>query len=69
VKAGSGLATLGEPDSGGVPAAIAATTRLVEYNDVAGLQALFAAEGAQIAAVIIEPVAGNMGCVPPDRLG
>ncbi|MBK6577590.1 MAG: glutamate-1-semialdehyde 2,1-aminomutase [Sandaracinaceae bacterium] len=66
VKAGSGLATLGEPDSGGVPAAIAATTRLVEYNDVAGLQALFAAEGAQIAAVIIEPVAGNMGCVPPD---
>ena len=66
VKAGSGLATLGEPDSGGVPASIAATTRLVEYNDVAGLTALFAAEGQQIAAVIIEPVAGNMGCVPPD---
>ncbi|MCA9575055.1 MAG: glutamate-1-semialdehyde 2,1-aminomutase [Sandaracinaceae bacterium] len=66
VKAGSGLATLGEPDSGGVPASIAATTRLVEYNDVDGLRALFAAEGAQIAAVIIEPVAGNMGCVPPD---
>lgn len=65
VKAGSGLATLGEPDSAGVPAAIASTTRLVEYNDIEGLRALFAAEGAQIAAVIIEPVAGNMGCVPP----
>lgn len=66
VKAGSGLATLGEPDSSGVPAAIASTTRLVEYNDIEGLRALFAAEGDQIAAVIVEPVAGNMGCVPPE---
>ncbi len=66
VKAGSGLATLGEPDSGGVPAAIASTTRLIEYNDIEGLKQLFEAEGDAIAAVIIEPVAGNMGTVPPD---
>ncbi|MCA9530562.1 MAG: glutamate-1-semialdehyde 2,1-aminomutase [Myxococcales bacterium] len=66
VKAGSGLATFGEPDSAGVPAAIAQTTRLLPYNDAAALEALFEAEGADIAAVIVEPVAGNMGCVPPD---
>ncbi|MEZ4288965.1 MAG: aminotransferase class III-fold pyridoxal phosphate-dependent enzyme, partial [Polyangiales bacterium] len=66
VKAGSGLATLGEPDSAGVPEAIASTTRLVHYNDVDGLKRLFAVDGPNIAAVIVEPVAGNMGCVPPD---
>jgi len=66
VKAGSGAATLGEPDSAGIPASIAQTTALVDYNDIEGLQALFAARGAEIAAVIVEPVAGNMGCVPPD---
>ena len=65
VKAGSGLATLGEPDSAGVPAAIAGTTRLVPHNDLASVEALFKAEGSNIAAVIVEPVAGNMGCVPP----
>lgn len=65
VKAGSGLATLGEPDSAGVPAAIAGTTRLVPHNDLAAVEALFKAEGNNIAAVIVEPVAGNMGCVPP----
>jgi glutamate-1-semialdehyde 2,1-aminomutase len=66
VKGGSGLATLGEPDSAGVPAAIAGTTLLVPYNDGYALQKLFAARGSEIAAVIVEPVAGNMGCIPPD---
>ncbi|KPK50582.1 MAG: glutamate-1-semialdehyde aminotransferase [Myxococcales bacterium SG8_38_1] len=66
VKGGSGLATLGEPDSAGVPAAIAATTLLVPYNDGYALEKLFAERGGEIAAVIIEPVAGNMGCIPPD---
>ncbi len=66
VKAGSGLATLGTPDSGGVPAAIAGTCIVLPYNDVPALEALFAARGAEIAAVIIEPVVGNMGCVPPE---
>jgi glutamate-1-semialdehyde 2,1-aminomutase len=65
VKAGSGLATLGEPDSAGIPAGIAATTLLVHYNDIEGLRHLFSERGSEIAAVIFEPVAGNMGCVPP----
>ncbi|MEM9074717.1 MAG: glutamate-1-semialdehyde 2,1-aminomutase [Myxococcota bacterium] len=65
VKAGSGLATLGEPSSAGVPPAIASTTALMPYNDLAAAKELFAARGSEIAAVIIEPVAGNMGCVPP----
>ena len=65
VKAGSGAATFGAPDSAGVPAAVARTTLTVSYNDAAALEALFMAEGARIAAVIVEPVAGNMGCVPP----
>ncbi len=66
VKGGSGLATLGEPDSAGVPAAIANTTAVVPYNDAYALETLFAERGNEIAAVIFEPVAGNMGCVPPD---
>ncbi|MEM1417637.1 MAG: glutamate-1-semialdehyde 2,1-aminomutase [Myxococcota bacterium] len=66
VKAGSGLATLGEPDSAGIPASIASTTGMVQYNDLAGLEAIFAEQGPRIAAVILEPVAGNMGCVPAD---
>lgn len=66
VKAGSGAATLGEPDSAGVPAAIASTTTVVPYNDIDAARQLFAARGDEIAAFIIEPVAGNMGCVPPD---
>ena len=66
VKGGSGLATLGEPDSAGVPAAIAGTTLLVPYNDAYAVELLFAERGREIAAVIIEPVAGNMGCIPPD---
>ncbi len=65
VKAGSGALTLGVPDSAGVPAAIAAATTTLGYNDLAGLEQCFAALGAEIACVIVEPVAGNMGCVPP----
>lgn len=66
VKGGSGLATLGQPDSAGVPAAIASTTAVVPYNDAYALETLFDERGSEIAGVIIEPVAGNMGCVPPD---
>jgi glutamate-1-semialdehyde 2,1-aminomutase len=66
VKGGSGLATLGKPDSAGIPAAIAQTTLLVPYNDAYALEKVFAERGREIAAVIFEPVAGNMGCIPPD---
>lgn len=65
VRAGSGLATFGNPDSAGVPAGAAADTRVVPFNDLAALEQVFAAEGDRIAAVILEPVVGNMGCVPP----
>lgn len=65
VKAGSGLATLGVPDSAGVPADVARNTLTLPYNDLAAAKELFAREGARIAALIIEPIAGNMGCVPP----
>jgi glutamate-1-semialdehyde 2,1-aminomutase len=65
VKAGSGGATLGIPDSRGVPAALAALTATLEFNDIAGVRELFRRRGAEIAAVIVEPVAGNMGVVPP----
>jgi glutamate-1-semialdehyde 2,1-aminomutase len=64
VKAGSGVATLGLPDSPGVPAALAQNTLTLPFNDVPALEKVFA-EYADIAAVIIEPVVGNMGCVPP----
>ncbi|AKF07321.1 glutamate-1-semialdehyde 2,1-aminomutase [Sandaracinus amylolyticus] len=67
VKAGSGLATFGVPTSAGVPAAIASTCTVLPYNDVTALHELFAARGSEIAAVILEPVVGNMGTVPPDR--
>jgi glutamate-1-semialdehyde 2,1-aminomutase len=63
--AGSGVATLGLPDSPGVTPATVADTLVVSYNDLAGVEALFAARGAEIAAVLVEPVAGNMGVVPP----
>ncbi|HWO12782.1 MAG TPA: glutamate-1-semialdehyde 2,1-aminomutase, partial [Polyangiaceae bacterium] len=66
VKAGSGAATFGAPDSAGVPADMVKHTLSAVYNDVAGLTELFAREGQRIAAVIVEPVAGNMGCVPPE---
>ena len=63
--AGSGVLTLALPDSPGVTKGTTADTLLVEYNDAAALRELFAARGEQIAAVIVEPVAGNMGVVPP----
>jgi glutamate-1-semialdehyde 2,1-aminomutase len=66
VKAGSGLATFGVPDSAGVPESTARTTLTLPFNDAAALAALFAARGGEIAAVIVEPVVGNMGCVPPE---
>jgi glutamate-1-semialdehyde 2,1-aminomutase len=65
VKAGSGGATFGIPDSRGVPAALAALTLTLPFNDAAAVRDLFAARGAEIAAVIVEPVAGNMGVVAP----
>ncbi len=64
VKAGSGMATFGEPDSAGVPAGIAATTVVLPWNDERALRALFSARGNDVAALILEPVVGNMGCVP-----
>jgi glutamate-1-semialdehyde 2,1-aminomutase len=65
VKAGSGGATFSIPDSKGVPAALAAMTLTAPYNDLDAVHALFRAKGDAIAAVIVEPVAGNMGVVPP----
>ena len=65
VKAGSGGATLSIPDSKGVPAALAALTATLEFNDAEGVRDLFRRRGGEIAAVIVEPVAGNMGVVPP----
>ncbi len=65
VKAGSGLATLGIADTAGVPKAFADTTIALPYNSVAALEQAFAEHGARIACVIVEPIAGNMGCVPP----
>jgi len=65
VKAGSGLLTLGIPNCPGVPAAVAANTLTVPFNDAAAVAEVFDAYPGQIAAVIVEPVAGNMGCVPP----
>jgi len=64
VKAGSGVATLGLPDSPGVPASVAANTLTLPYNDPNSLREVFG-KHEDIAAVIIEPVVGNMGCVPP----
>lgn len=65
VKAGSGAITFGVPDSLGVPAELARHTLTVPYNDLDALRAVFNQRGAEIAAVIIEPVAGNMGVIPP----
>ncbi|HWQ71919.1 MAG TPA: glutamate-1-semialdehyde 2,1-aminomutase [Desulfitobacteriaceae bacterium] len=66
IKAGSGALTFGVPDSPGVPAQTASTTISARYNDLAGLREIFAREGEDIAAVILEPVAGNMGVVLPE---
>src|ERR1700693_6395631 len=65
VKAGSGMATLGIADTVGVPEAFAATTIALPFNSVEAVETAFRERGSKIAAVIVEPVAGNMGCVPP----
>ena len=65
VKAGSGALTMGEPDSLGVPASLAQHTITLEYNNIGEVEQLFARSGHEIAAIIVEPVAGNMGLVPP----
>ena len=65
VKAGSGVATLGLPDSPGVPKGFSDTTIALPFNDPEAIEATFRKRGDQIAAVIVEPVVGNMGCVPP----
>ena len=66
VKAGSGALTLGEPDSAGVPSDIAKLTLTLPYNNSEAVEALFQAEGDSIAAIIVEPIAGNMGMVCPE---
>jgi glutamate-1-semialdehyde 2,1-aminomutase len=65
IKAGSGVATLGLPDSPGVPENVAANTITVPYNHLEAVQLVFEKFGEDIAAIIVEPVAGNMGVVPP----
>ncbi|MEE1131294.1 MAG: glutamate-1-semialdehyde 2,1-aminomutase [Caryophanon sp.] len=67
IKAGSGVATLGLPDSPGVPADIAKNTLTVAYNDLEAAKIVFEKFGSELAAVIVEPVAGNMGVVPPSK--
>ncbi|MDO2947434.1 glutamate-1-semialdehyde 2,1-aminomutase [Aeromonas simiae] len=65
VKAGSGALTLGQPNSPGVPADFAKHTLTCIYNDLASVEAAFAQYGQEIACIIVEPVAGNMNCIPP----
>ena len=67
VSAGSGAATLGEPDSAGVPKAFAESTLLAPYNDLPAVEAILNESGAEVAAVLVEPIAGNMGYVEPAR--
>jgi len=65
VKAGSGMLTLGEPSSPGVPASLAEHTLTLDYNDSEQVKEIFAKIGNEIACIIVEPVAGNMNCIPP----
>jgi glutamate-1-semialdehyde 2,1-aminomutase len=67
VKAGSGAMTLGIPTSPGVPAPVASDTLLARYNDLASVDSLLASQAASIAAIIVEPIAGNIGVVPPNE--
>lgn len=66
IRAGSGAATFGAPDSPGVPRSAARDTLVARYNDLEDVDRCFRAAGESIAAIIVEPVAGNMGCVPPE---
>lgn len=66
VKAGSGALTLGVPSSPGVPAALAADTITLTYNDSGAVKEAFSEAGEEIACIIVEPVAGNMNCIPPE---
>jgi len=66
VRAGSGALTLGVPDSPGVPAALAKLTIVAEFNDIGDMRALLRSRGSEIAAVLVEPVVGNMGVVAPE---
>ncbi len=66
VKAGSGLATLSLPDTAGVPCSFSQTTIALPFNDLERVEAVFREEGDRVACVIVEPVAGNMGCIPPE---
>jgi len=65
VKAGSGVATLGLPDSPGVPRTLAELTITIPYNDLSAMEEAFTTHQGELAAVVVEPVAGNMGCAPP----
>jgi glutamate-1-semialdehyde 2,1-aminomutase len=65
VRAGSGVATLGLPDSPGVPGGFARETLTASYNDITSLQRIFDAHGRDVAAIIVEPICGNMGVIPP----
>ncbi|MBY0486879.1 MAG: glutamate-1-semialdehyde 2,1-aminomutase [Flavobacteriaceae bacterium] len=67
IQAGSGASTFGTPNSPGVTAGTAKDTLLANYNDIESVKALFEANKNQIAAIIVEPVAGNMGCIPPAK--
>ncbi len=67
VKAGSGALTFGEPNSPGVPAALAKHTLTLDYNNPEQVRQVFAEKGAEIACIIVEPVSGNMNCIPPTK--
>lgn len=67
IKAGSGALTTGVPSSGGVPAEIAGETLVATFNDLASIESMFRSHSDDIAAVIVEPIAGNMGCIPGSK--
>ncbi len=67
MKAGSGVATFGIPGSAGVPDEVARFTLALPFNDISAVEAAFAAHRGQIACIILEPIVGNMGCVPPEN--